>query len=182
MFLPLILMFWTYSILLGKWQYKLWQFWIRNFEILDVFISITREWDVSPDFVANTKLCSLANGYCWQQNTVWMWKTGIVYVACSYHVHFPGVHDRWFSVNQRLQLCKCTDQRWSTSHKCICNRIPVSSSIFSAAEGRTQMFQLFIVINFTVATRLLLNRFAFSVTDCQQLAAKNGFNLMSRCI
>lgn len=63
-----------------------------------------------------------------------------------------------------------------------CNRIPVSSSIFSATEGRTQMFQLFIVINFTVSTCLLLNRSAFSVIDCQQLSAKNAFNLTSRCI
>lgn len=117
MFLPLILMFWTDSLLLGKWQYKLWQFWTGSSEILDVFISITKEWDVTPDLVTNTKLHSLANGYCWQQNTLWMWKTGIMYIACSYHVHFPGVHNRWFPVNQRLQLCKCTVQRWSTSHK-----------------------------------------------------------------
>lgn len=42
--------------------------------------------------LTNTKFCSLANGYRWQQNTVWMWKTGIMYVACSYHACLSGAH------------------------------------------------------------------------------------------
>lgn len=46
-----------------------------------------------PDFATNTKLCSLENVHHWQQNTVWMWKMGIVYVVCSYHVHLLGAYN-----------------------------------------------------------------------------------------